>query len=224
MELCPRLFAEVTVEEALEGAAMASLVLSHLVNRIMDSIETELLCERCELFLASASAVLCIDTHREVLLRAVRQDLAEELSEFGSVLSLLKSVALVSLCDFRITFTVSLAAHSEVHADFRALAREVLAETLDDARINVLGNADMMLIGKRQILALLDELGCRSMADRALSRSCFAFVNITSNRANKLFHNVSLLIYLDIHTHRRWGPAAHCSSLFAHQRCSLAML
>ena len=81
VELCPRLFAEVTVEEALEAAAMASLVLSHLVNRVMDSIETELLCERCELFLASASAVLCIDTHREILLRAVRQDLAKELSE-----------------------------------------------------------------------------------------------------------------------------------------------
>lgn len=42
VELCPRLFAEVTVEEALEAAAMASLVLSHLVNRIMDSIETKL--------------------------------------------------------------------------------------------------------------------------------------------------------------------------------------
>ena len=95
MELCPRLFAEVTVEEALEAAAMASLVLSHLMNRIMDSIETELLCERCELFLASASAVLCIDTHREVLLRAVRQDLAEELSKLGSVLCFFMSCSLI---------------------------------------------------------------------------------------------------------------------------------
>ena len=167
----------------------------------MDSVKAELLCERCELFLASASAVLSIDAHREVLLRAVRQDLAEELSEFSSMLCFFECIALVSLCDFRIAFTISLAAHSEVHADFGALAREVLAKAFEDARINVLGNADAMLICERHLTALLNELGCRSMADRALSRSCFAFVNITANRANKLFHNDSLLKYILIFIH-----------------------
>ncbi len=102
----------------LEAAAVAGFVFAHLMYRVMDGVEVELLSERGEVFLASASAVLGIDAHLEVLLRGVGEDFAEELCEFRCMLSFLECIALESLSDFRIAFAVCLAAHGEVHADF----------------------------------------------------------------------------------------------------------
>lgn len=112
------LFAEIAVMETLEAAAVAGFVFAHLVHRVVDGVEVELLSERGEVFLASASAVLGIDAHLEVLLRGVGEDFAEELCEFRCMLSFLECIALESLSDFRIAFAVCLAAHGEVHADF----------------------------------------------------------------------------------------------------------
>ena len=182
------LFAEVTVMQAFEAAAMTRFVLAHLVHRVVDGVEIELLREDGEVFLARACAVLGIDAHLEVLLRGVREDFAEELGEFCRMLSLFERVAFERLCDFRIPLAIGLAAHREVHADFGAFAREVLAQALDDLFIDALRDADAMLIRERQLAALLDEFRCRRFADRALCGRLRAFIDITADGANEFFH------------------------------------
>ena len=97
------LFAEIAVMEALEAAAVAGFVFAHLMYRVMDGVEVELLSERGEVFLASASAVLGIDAHLEVLLRGVGEDFAEELCKFRCMFSFVKCVALESFSDFRVS-------------------------------------------------------------------------------------------------------------------------
>ena len=61
---------------------------------------------------------------------------------------------------------VSDTAHGQIHADLAALAVEVFAQTLLDLLGNVLGDADDML-GDVGVVLLLNELGCRGLADRA---------------------------------------------------------
>ena len=173
---------DLAAEEALTDRLLQEL------QTAVDSIKAELFCERCELFLASASAVLCIDAHREVLLRAVRQDLAEELSELSSMLCFFECIALVSLCDFRIAFTISLAAHSEVHADFGAFSFKVSTKVLDDIFGCTLCNAYNMLCSPYLIGRLYSELGSRCVADRALRRCFSSFINITAYGTYKFFH------------------------------------
>ena len=189
---------------------MASFVLAHLMNRVMDSIEVELLCERCELFLACTCAVFGINTHLKVLLCAVRNDFAEELCELCRMLCLFKGNALVSFSDFREAFAVCLTAHRKVHADFGTLAREVLAKTFDDARVDALCRTDMMLICELKLTRLFDKLVFWCMADRAFCRRFVAFINITANGANKLFHMKTLLRYNKQSFIKRRRRSAHC--------------
>ena len=90
------LFSEIAVVEALEAAAVTRLVLGHLVHRIMDSVEIELLGEHRELLLAGAGAVLGVDAHFKVLLRAVGEHLAEELGELRGMLCFLESTSVAT--------------------------------------------------------------------------------------------------------------------------------
>ena len=68
---------------------MAGLVAGHLVHGVMDRVEIVLLGQLCELELAVGRAVLGVDTHLKILLRAVGDDLTEELGELRSVLGFL---------------------------------------------------------------------------------------------------------------------------------------
>ena len=108
---------------------MARLVLCHLVYSVVDSVEVELLSHlgdvelscTCTFFSFHASLHICL---------SVPDHVAEELSELGSVLCLLKGVALEGFSHFGITLAVSLAAHGEVHTHLSTLTSEVILETL----------------------------------------------------------------------------------------------
>ena len=109
--LCEELFAEVSLEKSCKSLAVSRLVASHLMDCVVDSVETLCLCELCKLGLAEGSAVLRLNSHLEVLLRRVGYDLAEELGELGGVLSLFVSCLLpvetdlgiaLSVCDSRL--------------------------------------------------------------------------------------------------------------------------
>lgn len=53
---------KITIEESLETCSMTCLILSHLMNRIMNSIKVQLFSNLCNLHLSSASAFLCKHT------------------------------------------------------------------------------------------------------------------------------------------------------------------
>ena len=99
--------------------------------------------------------------------------------------------ALVRLGDFRITFTICLTGHREVHADFRALAGEVVLEALRHFRILDDTIAHVMLGDEGETFALLQELRARNAAQGALLRSRIAFMHIAANRANPLSHLIT---------------------------------
>lgn len=81
---------------------MASFVFCHFMNRVMDSVEVELFCQRSQFFFASASALFCGSAEFEVGLRVVCYDFAKEFGKFSCVFSFFKCNAFVSFGNFRI--------------------------------------------------------------------------------------------------------------------------
>ena len=108
------------------------------------------------------------------------------------MLSFLKGVTLPGFGDLGVALAVSHAAHGQVHANFAALAVEVLAQTLQDLFRGVLGNADHVL-GHIGVILLLDELGSRGLADRAVLRDG-TFGDVAADGANIFRHSNSLLL------------------------------
>ena len=80
--------AKVALEQAGESLAVAGLVASHLVHGVVDASRPAL-GTLGKIGLAGGGAVLGLNAHLEVLLGGVGHDLAQELSELGSVLGLL---------------------------------------------------------------------------------------------------------------------------------------
>ncbi len=160
---------------------MSCLVLAHLVNGVMDGIEILLFSASSEILLACASASLSLNTHFEVLLRGVCEYLTKELCELGSMLCLFMRSLLIIQSDLRISLTESDSGHSQVHADFGALAVEVSLQILDDLRIYALCDADNVLVSPSCTFLNLVEFGCRSSALRTFLRWFWSFVNVTTN-------------------------------------------
>src|SRR5574344_2184361 len=161
------------------------------MHGVVNGIVTELLRTLRNLKLGCAGALFGRGTHLDVLLGGIRHDLSEELGELRGVLGLLERVALARLRDLRIALALCLAGHCEVHADFAALAVEVVLETLCDFRVLDLAVADHVLAGPGHIadlefLAL--ELGTRNAALGALLGSRFSFIHIPAHRADPSFH------------------------------------
>ena len=174
---------------------MTSFVFCHFMNGVMDSVEVELFSKGCDFFLACASALFSSSTHFEVGLGVVRNDFAEEFSEFSSVFSFFESDAFVGFSDFRIALAVSDTAHSEVHADFGAFACEVEVEAFEDAFVDAFSDAYAMFVSV--FFDTSDEFReffFRSAALRTLFRSFRTFINKTSDTAYKFFHPSFLLI------------------------------
>ena len=160
----------------------------------MDRIQVQRLSTLCQVELAGGSAVLSVNTHLEVLLGGVGYDFAQQLCELRSVLSLFVSSLLPVQADLRIALAVCNARHRQVHANLGALALEVCAQILHNVFRSALRYADNMLSRPGLLAGLLLELLSRSMADRALSRSRFAFINITTYGTNELLHDFFLLV------------------------------
>ena len=113
------------------------------------------------------------------------------------MLGLLEGVALERVRDLGIALALRLTAHREVHADLRALAREVHAETLHDLLVQTLRGTDDVLArpGHLAFGGLLEKLGAGAAALRAAVGGGVAFVDVTADGANKLLH-ASLLYFL----------------------------
>ena len=78
--VCFILLLEVAVVETLEAATVASLILCHLVNCVVDSIVVVLLCKCCDAHLVCTSAALSVHTLLEVGL-CIPYAVAQELSK-----------------------------------------------------------------------------------------------------------------------------------------------
>ena len=100
---------KIALVETSEACAVASLVLGHLVNSVVDSVRTLLLSELSDAELVLASTLFCSDTSLEVAL-GVTQNLTQQLCEARSVVCLFESIALVSLCNLWVTLAVCLRA------------------------------------------------------------------------------------------------------------------
>ena len=103
------------------------------------------------------------------------------------MLGFLESITLPGLSDLGVTLAVSHTAHGQVHADFAALAVEVLAQALQDLLGSILGDTDNVL-GNIGVVLLLDELGSRRLADGAELRDR-TFGDIATDSANVFRHN-----------------------------------
>ena len=182
---------EVSVEQSLKCLSVARLILSHLVNGVVDSVKVVLLCHLGEVELALSSAVLSGGTLGEILLGGRGNYLSEHFSELSGVLCLFPCCLLVVQSDLGITLSVSCSCHSEVHTDLGALAVEVSAKPLDDLIGNTLGYADLMLACDNQLALALCyslELVAAGMALRTFIGSLFSNINITAD-CTYILHN-----------------------------------
>ena len=177
---------EVTLVESLESLTVASLVLGHLVNRVMDGIQVQGLGLLGNIHLAGASSAFGFHTLLEVGL-GIPDALANQLCKTAGVIGLLKGIALEGLGDFRIAFAVSLARHSQIHSYFGTFTFEVGLQAFPDLRVAALGHANLMLGDKLQagIFAQLFELAGRSFTLGAAFRGFGTFENVTANCADK---------------------------------------
>ena len=183
---------KIALVETSEACAVASLVLGHLVNGVVDGVVAELLGSCGDGELAFAGTGLGLVTLLKVGL-GVPDYVSEKLGELGCVLRLFESVPFERLRDLRIALTLGLTAHSEIHSDLRALSVEMILEALDNFLVLYTAVTDVVLAGPLRLAALildLYELARRSVALRALCRRVLAFVNITANQTSEfLFHN-----------------------------------
>jgi hypothetical protein len=120
------------------------------------------------------------------------------------VLSLFPSSLFPVQADFGVALAVSDPSHAQVHTDFAALAVEVSEQLLLDVGLIFCGNvgvvgyglfvdAELVLSSQLHLALLLYELGSGDLTYGAaeLSVQLLGGVNITTNTANKLFHNFS---------------------------------
>ena len=123
---------------------MTSLVLSHLMNGIVNGVKAELFGTCSYRKLAFASSALRFRTLLDIGL-GIPYHFPKKFRELGCVLGFLKSITLESLRNLRISLALSLTTHGEVHSHFRALTVEMVVKSLHDLRIIHLSISKMML-------------------------------------------------------------------------------
>ena len=184
------LFCEIFVPQSEETAAVTCFILCHFVNCVVDGIKILSLGKFCNTELVLAGTALSFHSLLYVGL-GVPYALAEEFSKFCSVLSLLESISLESLCNFRITFAVCLTAHCDIHTDFGALSVEVCVKALKYFRVNTLCNSEFVFGCPNHSLIFLHfhKFVAFCVAKRTLCRSLCSFINISAYETSEfLFH------------------------------------
>ena len=109
---------------------MTGLVLGHLVNGVVDSVETSGLGVLGDAELILAGTSLSSSTLLEVRL-GVPYALTQQLCKTRGVVGLLESITLESLSDLGIALAVSLTGHGQIHTYLTALAIEMVAQVID---------------------------------------------------------------------------------------------
>ena len=190
------LFLEITVIEALEALAVASLVLGHLVNGVVDGIPALGLgiLGNAELVLASAS--LGVHAFLKVGL-GVPNNVAEKFSKLGSMLSLFPSIATEGISHLGIALAIGLTAHGQILTDLGALALPMCIQVLDHLLIHaiLLGDADDVFLYELESALLFNKLLELRSGYATLWATlgwCWTLMNITTNGANPFFLHNSL--------------------------------
>ena len=168
---------------------MARFVFRHLVDGVVDRVEIELLCQRRQILLALACAMLRRNACFEILFRRCRQHFAEQLRKFRRVLCLFQRITTKRLAYLRISLSMRRSAHRKVHADLTAFAVEIRAQALKNLLVDALRHAYHVLVRKHQFAFLLLEFVGIRFADRALNRRLVSFMHITAYTANPFCHN-----------------------------------
>ena len=101
------LFSEIALQQSGKASTVASLVLGHFVNGVVDGIESGSLGVLGNTELVLAGSGLSGSTLLEVGL-GVPNALAEQLGKAAGVVGLFESIALESLCNFGIALAVGL--------------------------------------------------------------------------------------------------------------------
>ena len=168
------------------------------MNGIMDSVEVELFRTLSNTQFVLASASLSHHTLLKVGL-GVPYYIAQQLSELCAVLSLLKRIALESLCHLGIALAVCLTRHCQVHTYLSSLAHEVRVQVFLHLCVGIFGYADYVLASECQACVLVNGLpGYYLFALRATLRCLCALKDESANRANKfLVHCCKVLFNVD---------------------------
>ena len=181
------------------------------MDGVVDGVEVQLLRLLCQVELTLRCAELAVDTPGKVLLRVgvhvALEIRAEHLGKLCCMLCLFVCRLLPIQTDLGVALAVGNTSHAQVHADLRALAVEVRHQLIEDVFLVFRGNvgvvldgravdAELMLGSELQFALDLFEHVALGMTYRALCRSCFAFVDVTANLANKLLHNKILRFFI----------------------------
>ena len=201
---------EVALQQTLQSLAVTGLVAGHLMDSVMDGIQTVLLGADGQIGLTLSSAELTVNAPCQiglgVSLHVGLQSLAQQLGKLSSVLSLFIGSLFPVQADLGITLTMSDTSHAQIHTHFRALTLEVSLQLLQDISlilstdVRIVGNglfidAVLMLSSQIHFDLLLHKLGRGNLTNGAgeISSQFFGSVNITANGTDELFHVCFLL-------------------------------
>ena len=115
------------------------------MHSVMDCIQISSFSALCKIGLASRSAVLSLNSHLQILLCAVGNNLTKKLSELGGMLCFLISCLLPVQADLRIALSVSDSGHCQVHTNLFALALVVCSQVSNDIFAYALSYTDNVL-------------------------------------------------------------------------------
>ena len=189
------LFSEIALQQAQEALAMASFVLCHFVNSVVDGIQIGSLGSLGNVQFASSGATFSLGTLLQVGL-GVPYHVTNQLAELGSMLGLFQCIATECLTDFRITLAVCLTGHSQIHTHLGAFALKMGLQASHNLLRAALGYTNLMLAYEIQcLIGHFLELAGRSLTLRAVGRCLFALIDITTYGTYKFFlHNCIILI------------------------------
>lgn len=91
--------AKVSLQQSGECTAMSCLIASHLMDSVMDCVKVQCFRSLRQIRLACGSAILSIHSQLKVLLRGIRDNLTEQLSESGCMVSFLESCLAIVQAD-----------------------------------------------------------------------------------------------------------------------------
>ena len=177
------LFAEISVQKALEALAVSRLVTSHLMDAVVKSVKAHLFALLGKSGLACACAVLSGNACLKVLLGGSGNDFTEHLGIAGSVVSLFESCLAIESAHFGIALADRSSGHSQIHAYLGALARELSAQEFFHLLVEVGSDADLVLGSPCKLYGLINglEFGLGLLADRTFPisrkiRKLYAFL------------------------------------------------
>ena len=173
---------------------MAGFVFCHFVNCVVDGVIAQFLGfgGNCQLALAGTG----FRHHSLVQVGlGVPDNLSEELGELGCVLSLLESVALEGIGNFRVSLALRLAAHCQVHSNLGAFSVKVVTQALHYFLVFYYTVLEVVLTGPVEaVVHYFNEFFFLCAALGTELGRVLSFIYVTANETSEfLFHNFGYL-------------------------------